>query len=107
MALAGVIIGICGMIGFNDNTTAIIVFACIEVASIVGYMLVEGVLDHKSVSNVLTIAQQLVAMIDQNKKGEQVVVPEDKVSDGILVNDIENTAPVNELPGQQELEIKE
>lgn len=87
MALAGVIIGVCGMIGFSDNTTAIIVFGCIEMLSIVGYMLVEGVIDHKSVSNMLTIAQQLMGMIDKNKNGEKVELPEDKVSDNILVDD--------------------
>ena len=37
LTMVGVIVGICGIIGFNDNTTAIIAFSVLELGSIIGY----------------------------------------------------------------------
>lgn len=45
LAVALMIAGICGIIGFSDNITAIVVFAIVEVIAVVGYWISEGGLD--------------------------------------------------------------
>lgn len=84
LSLVGVIVGICGMIGFNDNTTAIIAFAALEVLSIVAYIIMEGKVDANAVKNIAEIITDLADMIAQAQKGETVTEPETKPSDDIL-----------------------
>lgn len=84
LSLVGVIVGICGMIGFNDNTVAIITFAALEVLSIVAYIIMEGKVDANAVKNIAEIITDLADMIAQAQKGETVTEPETKPSDDIL-----------------------
>ena len=63
MALIGVITGICGMIGFSDNTTAVIAFIAIEVLSLAGYIIAEGVVDAKAVKTGAAILQEIADII--------------------------------------------
>lgn len=100
LSLIGVIAGILGMIGCNDNVIAFCVFAAIEIISIVAYMVIEGKLDATSISYSTTVVEQIIQMIQQLTKGEEIAIPDDKVSDKIVeqlggvpivpVNNIEN-----------------
>lgn len=74
MAMIGVITGICGMIGFSDNTTAVIAFIAIEVLSLVGYIIAEGLVDAKAVKSGATILQEIADIIGSvmNKKEPEV-----------------------------------
>ena len=84
LSLVGVIVGICGMIGFNDNTVAIISFAALEVLSIVAYIIMEGRIDANAVKNIAEIITDLADMITQAQNGETVTEPGTKPSDDIL-----------------------
>ena len=84
LSLVGVIVGICCMIGFNDNTVAIIAFAALEVLSIVAYIIMEGKVDANAVKDIAEIITDLADMISQAQKGETVTEPETKPSDDIL-----------------------
>ena len=84
LSLVGVIVGICGMIGFNDNTVAIIAFAALEVLSIVAYIIMEGKVDANAVKDIAEIITDLADMISQAQKGETVTEPETRPSDDIL-----------------------
>lgn len=74
MALIGVITGICGMIGFSDNTTAVIAFIAIEILSLAGYIIAEGVVDAKAVKTGATILQEIADIISalMDKKEPEV-----------------------------------
>ena len=87
MSLTGVIIGICGMVGCNDNITAIIVFGTIEIFSIGIFCITEGKVDAESVKNVANVVETLVDMIIDLRNGKDVVVPEDKPSDSLVHDD--------------------
>lgn len=104
LSLIGVIAGILGMIGCNDNIIAFCVFAAIEVISIVVYMVIEGKLDAKSISYSTTIIEQIVQMIQQLTKGEDIVIPENKVSDKI-VGQLTSGVPV--APANNVIEIED
>jgi len=63
MSAAGCIVGICGMIGCSNNTTAIIVFAILEIASIAIYCISEGVIDANRSKQLAEAASKLFEMI--------------------------------------------
>lgn len=85
LALVGVVTGICGMIGFSDNTTAVIAFIAIEILSLMGYIIAEGIVDAKAVKAGATILQEIAdvisALID---KKEPEVDPDAGVHDDIM-----------------------
>lgn len=54
-SVAGVITGVLGMIGFQDNTIGLVSFAVIELGSILGYVISEGVMDANSMKKILEI----------------------------------------------------
>ncbi len=85
LAMIGVITGICGMIGFSDNTTAVIAFIAIEILSLMGYIIAEGLVDAKAVKAGATILQEIAdvisALID---KKEPEVDPDGGVHDEIM-----------------------
>lgn len=84
MSLVGVIVGILGMFGCSDNTTAIVAFAALEILSILAYIIAEGRVDAAAVKNITDVVNMLVDMITQANNGQNVVVPENKPSDDIL-----------------------
>lgn len=63
IAAAGSICGICGMIGLNQNTTAMIVFAVLEIVSILAYCISEGMIDAKRSRQLAEAASTLFEMI--------------------------------------------
>lgn len=52
-ALAGVVTGILGMIGLQDNIIGIVSFAIVELGSIIGYIIAEGRMDISSMKQIL------------------------------------------------------
>lgn len=88
MSLVGVIVGILGIVGANDNVVAIVAFAALEILSILAYIIMEGHVDAKAVQSAVDAVNALLDMIAQMNKGESVTTPETKPSDDIL-----NTLP--------------
>lgn len=84
LSAAGCVIGLGGMIGFNDNYMAIIAFAIIEVGSIIGYCIAEGMVDAANFKKLLEVVSQIVDMI-QKVEGTEVttttVIPPEPVVD--------------------------
>ena len=71
MALAGTIIGTAGIIGFQENVVATIVFGVIDVASILGYMITEGKIDAASVQTVVDVVGHIQDAIEGGLAGAQ------------------------------------
>ena len=88
MSLVGVIVGILGIVGANDNVVAIVAFAALEILSILAYIIMEGHVDAKAVQSAVDAVNALLDMIAQMNNGESVTTPETKPSDDIL-----NTLP--------------
>lgn len=63
IAAVGCITGILGMIGLNDNIVALIAFVVLELGSIVGYCIAEGMIDAASFQKLLDVVSQIVDMI--------------------------------------------
>lgn len=85
LAMIGVITGICGMIGFSDNTTAVIAFIAIEILSLMGYIIAEGLVDAKAVKAGATILQEIADVISALlDKKEPEVDPDGGVHDEIM-----------------------
>ena len=84
MSLVGVIIGILGMLGANDNTIAIVAFAALEILSILAYIIMEGHVDAKAVQSATDTINAIINMINQMNSGEKVTTPETKPSDELL-----------------------
>lgn len=84
LSAAGCIIGLGGMIGFNDNYMAIIAFAIIEVGSIIGYCIAEGMVDAANFKKLLEVVSQIVDMIQQAEGTEvtttTIVPPEPDIN---------------------------
>lgn len=59
MCVAGTVIGTAGIIGFNENTVAIIVFGIIDIISILGYIIAEGTVDKASVESAIDVASKV------------------------------------------------
>ena len=77
LATAGCAAGLCGMIGFNDNITAIVVFAVLEVVSIVAYCISEGMVDSTRVTAIMeaiiTIVEMSGGSVDAEKVAQDAV----------------------------------
>ena len=104
LAAAGCIAGICGMIGFNDNLTAIIIFAVLEIVSIVAYCISEGMIDASRTKQLLTAAMTLIEIIGGSadaKEAAQSAVDHAKAD--AAAEDVENT---NSLPQDNSSETK-
>ena len=115
LALVGVITGILGIIGFNDNTIAVVAFVIIEILSIVTYCYIEGKVDAAAVGATASLLEVFKDLLDQLRSGEDVVVPDehptDDIIDAIPASDVpdENNKPIeidipDELPNGIELE---
>lgn len=72
ISLAGVVAGICGIVGCSDNTTAIIVFAILEIISVAGYCITEGSIDKARASHLLDSALDMIDMIQGNTTPDPV-----------------------------------
>ena len=70
LSAATAIVGICGLIGFSDNTTAIIVFAILEIVSVVGYCIVEGYIDAARAKEMLAAIGTIGSMIGNKEVAE-------------------------------------
>lgn len=88
MSFIGVIIGVVGMIGCSNDTTAIIAFVALEVLSIIGYLIVEGKVDAAAVKAGLDIAQEIADVLNKYKETGKVDIPENSTGDKLI----------NELP---------
>ena len=115
LALVGVITGILGIIGFNDNTIAVVAFVAIEILSIVAYCYIEGKIDAAAVGATASLLEVFKDLLDQLRGGEDVVIPDehptDDIIDAIPASDVpdENSKPIeidipDELPNGIELE---
>ena len=62
-SLAGLICGIIGMIGVNDNIIGIVSFAILGVGSIIAYVVTEGKIDSDSVKSTIELISQVVDKI--------------------------------------------
>lgn len=63
IAAVGCVTGILGMIGLNDNIVALIAFAVLELGSIIGYCIAEGMVDAASFQKLLDVVSQIVDMM--------------------------------------------
>ena len=115
LALVGVITGILGIIGFNDNIIAVVAFVAIEIFSIVAYCYIEGKIDAAAVGATASLLEVFKDLLDQLRGGEDVVIPDehptDDIIDAIPASDVpdENNKPIeidipDELPNGIELE---
>lgn len=115
LALVGVITGILGIIGFNDNIIAVVAFVIIEILSIVTYCYIEGKVDAAAVGATASLLEVFKDLLDQLRGGEDVVIPDehptDDIIDAIPASDVpdENSKPIeidipDELPNGIELE---
>lgn len=93
LSLVGVIIGIVGMIGCNDDTTAVIAFIALEVLSIVGYQIIEGKVDAAAVKNGLDITQEILDVLNTFKETGKAEIPTDSVGNKLI-----NQLPEDGLP---------
>ena len=62
-SLAGLVCGIIGMIGVNDNIIGIVSFAILGVGSVVAYVVTEGKIDSDSVKSTVELISQVVDKI--------------------------------------------
>ena len=62
-SLAGLVCGIIGMIGINDNIIGIVSFAILGVGSVVAYVVTEGKIDSDSVKSTVELISQVVDKI--------------------------------------------
>lgn len=115
LALVGVLTGILGIIGFNDNIVAVVAFVAIEILSIVAYCYIEGKIDAAAVGATASLLEVFKDLLDQLRGGEDVVIPDehptDDIVDAIPASDVpdENSKPIeidipDELPNGTELE---
>ena len=88
LSFVGVIIGVVGMIGCSNDTTAIIAFVALEILSIIGYLIVEGKVDAAAVKAGLDIAQEIADVLNKYKETGKVDIPEHSTGDKLI----------NELP---------
>lgn len=59
-SVAGVVTGILGMIGFRDSTIGLVSFSVIELGSILGYVISEGVMDANTMKKILEIVGVII-----------------------------------------------
>lgn len=115
LALVGVITGILGIIGFNDNIIAVVAFVIIEILSIVTYCYIEGKVDAAAVGATASLLEVFKDLLDQLRGGDDVVIPDehptDDIIDAIPASDVpdENSKPIeidipDKLPNGIELE---
>lgn len=76
ISAAGMIVGIVGMIGLNDNIAAIIAFGIIELGSIIAYCVSEGMVDAASVQSILKVISEILAMVQKEESGENIEMPD-------------------------------
>lgn len=76
LSLVGVITGICGIIGCNDNTVAVVTFVVLEILSIVSYLICEGKIDAAAVGKGLNIAQEIMKVIESFKGSGKGDIPD-------------------------------
>ena len=76
LSLAGVVTGIAGMIGCNDNTIAVVAFVVLEVLSIVSYLICEGKIDAAAVDKGMNIAKEIMDAINAAKENDKSKLPE-------------------------------
>ena len=71
LAVALMVAGVCGMIGFGDNTTTIIVFAILEVIAVVGYWISEGGLDKVRAQELTVSIMTMIELIGGTANAEE------------------------------------
>ena len=91
MSLAGLVCGIAGMIGVNDNIIGIISFGIVSVGSIIGYIISEGMVDANSVKSLLEVIGQIVDRIDELDGAATTTVTTINDSTGTNINMIDGT----------------
>ena len=104
LSLIGVIIGIAGMIGCNDDTVAVIAFIALEILSIVAYLITEGKVDAAAVKTGINIAQEIADAIADLKDDGKATIPETSTGKEI-VNGLpeDGINPCTETPTQYSL----
>lgn len=67
VSLAGLVVGIIGIIGFNisDNMVGLISSSIVSLGSVVGYLLSEGTVDANSIREIMNIINKIIDEIDK------------------------------------------
>ena len=67
VSLAGLIVGIIGIIGFNisENMVGLISSSIVSLGSVVGYLLSEGTVDANSIREIMNIINKIIDEIDK------------------------------------------
>ena len=67
VSLAGLVVGIIGIIGFNisDNMVGLISSSIVSLGSVVGYLLSEGTVDASSIREIMNIINKIIDEIDK------------------------------------------
>lgn len=67
VSLAGLVVGIIGIIGFNisENMVGLISSSIVSLGSVVGYLLSEGTVDANSIREIMSIINKIIDEIDK------------------------------------------
>ncbi len=84
LSLVGIVTGICGIIGCNNDTTAVVAFVVLEVLSIVAYLICEGRVDAAAVGKGTDIINEIVKAIETFKDTGKADIPEDSTGKDII-----------------------
>lgn len=100
IAIAGIIVGIGGLVGFGDSTTALIVFVTLQIVSILGYCIAEGYIDAARIKEMLAAIGVVGSVLGNDeaiKEAAQKALDEfnasveDELSATNMLNDAENS----------------
>lgn len=92
--LALMAVGICGMIGFNDNTTVIVAFVILEIVSVVTYVLTEGYIDAAHAKEIIQALGALGKSINSDRPAEEAKQAIEKAEQEYNQPDTFGTTPV-------------
>lgn len=84
LSLVGIVTGICGIIGCNNNTIAVVAFVVLEVLSIVAYLICEGRVDAAAVGKGTDIINEIVKVIETFKDTGKADIPENSTGKDII-----------------------
>ena len=93
IAIAGIVAGICGIIGCNDNTTAIIIFAILEILSVGMYCITEGNIDTNRARSLMDSAMVLFEMVLKKTSDKTA---NEMIEDAKNEPDVIKTTPMDE-----------
>ena len=100
LCVALMVVGICGMIGFSNDTTAIIVFAILEIVSVLGYCFTEGYIDASRAKGVLSSVETIGIMLGNStvaqEESQKAIKEYEKTQDQEVIIPEEDRKPDDE-----------